>query len=263
MKTRSITALAVGLVAVLSLGGSPAGAGTELGPEIVDPAGDGNFTGFVAPVHVDGADLRAIWFETGYHTVTETDESGNVTAVRHVPDALLVKIKTEGPPRPTFGPTLMVRVPAQIVGCEVWFQAIVRGPSSTPVEPPEMASIRKITSTCPGGATSIPPVTLPSHTASPFGITFEGNVIVLRYPFSVLPYASNQIVLGKDVEIRPIATKPHVATYLGAVTAPNVDDTAALATRFRIGSDLPRPVDCVATPEGHTLCQDGTQSQTG
>ena len=266
MRTRSITALAVGLVAVLALGGSPAGAGTELGPEIVDQAGDANFingNGFVlgleqsTPVDIGSADITKIWFETGYDTVTEVDESGTVTAVRHVPNALLVKIKTAGPDpiRPSFGPTLIYRVPAKILTCEVWFEAYVKGPASSPGDTAERADIRKPSATgCPGGAQTL---------TAGFSLSSSGSVLTMKFPFSALPYASNQIVLGKDVEIRPIASTPHVRTAIVAATAPEIDWTESLEAKFLIGSDVPQPVDCVTTPDGHTLCPNGTQSQTG
>ena len=264
MKTRSIGALIVGLVAALAVGGSPAGAGTQTGPEIVDQKGDANFINGngvvlnqsqVTPVDIGSADITKIWFETGYNTVTDVDETGTVTGVRHVPNALLVKIETAGPDpiRPSFGPTLIYRVPASILGCEVWFEAYVAGPASTPVDTPQRADIRKLTATCPGGATTI---------TQGFSLSSAGSVLTMRFPFSALPYSSTQIVLGKDVEIRPIASTPHVRTALGgAATAPEIDWTRSMPTKFRIGSDLPSPVDCIATPEGHILCPDGTEGE--
>lgn len=252
MKTRSIAALIVGLVAVLALGGSPAGAGTAVGPEITDQAGDANFIngqgsigGFptqTTPAAIDAADITGIWFETGYSTVKETDAVGNVTAVRYVPNALLVKIRTVAPPRPSFGPALIYRVPATIAGCEVWFQGWVGGPASTPLDL-DRADVRKITSTCPGGAATI--------TSGAFSISSAGNDLILKYPFSALPIPTGaaQIYLAKDVELRPPPTAPGVRTVIAsAVTAPQIDDTRVLATKFRLGSDVPPDVDCTVTP---------------
>ena len=276
MKTRPITALAVGIVTVLALGGSPAGAGTEVGPEIVDQAGDANFANrnsglvpavtinrdevpkdfrqlppesVVTPEDIGGADIRAMWFETAYDTVRTTDEAGNVTAVQYVPTALLVKIRTTEPATPTFGPTLIFRLPAKIATCEVWFEAIVSGPASLPTDAgAQAARLRKLTSTanpCPGGNATM---------TAGFSLSSQGNVLTMKYPFSALPYSSTNVVLGKDVVVKPppatSTTQPHVA---GPNGLPNLDQTNKLEAQFRIGQDVPADVDCLADPN-HTAC---------
>lgn len=271
MKARSIGGLVVGLVASLALGGNPAGAGTALGPEIVDVAGDANFINsqgnfddihVPTPVSIAGADIRAIWFETTYDAVKDIDELGNVLAVRFVPTALLMKIQTEAPPRPTFGPTLLYRVQTKIAQCNATFEAIVRGPQSLPTDPAETARINKNSSACPGGSGVI------AHPT--FSLSSEGNVLVLRYPLSALPYSSTQLVLAPDVVVRP-RPAPIIATVLGnqipdpsqpipsvrtwfslvaaSLTAPSIDETMPLGMQFRIGQDVPDNIDCFANPE--------------
>ena len=271
MKARSIGGLIIGLVSALALGGNPAGAGTALGPEIVDQAGDANFANrnsgllpaltinreevpkelrqwppesVVTPEDLKGADIRAMWFETAYNTVKETDDAGNITSVRYVPTALLVNIRTTEAPVPTFGPTLVFRLPARIASCEVWFEGIVSGPGSLPTDAaPQSARLRKLTSTanpCPGGNATM---------TAGFSISSQGNVLTMKYPFSALPYSSTNLVLDRDVVVKPqpatATTQPHVA---GPNGLPNIDQTSKLAAKFRIGQDVPDNVNCVADP---------------
>lgn len=251
-KKISLTALAGGLALALTLGGAPAGAGTAQGPEIRDPAGDANFVngqGFFSglervggPASIDSADIRAIWFETAHDPVPETDDFGNVT-VTYEPTALLVRIRTVAPASPPPTPAVMYRVQASIAGCEVWFQALLS--NGQPLVS-QQANIRKL-SGCPGGSGTI--------SSSEFGLTFEENVMTLRYPLSAFPYSSDQIVLAEDVEIRPSGGRPHVREFSTAfLTFPVIDETVPLATKFRIGSDAPAPVDCSANPD-HPDCQ--------
>lgn len=268
MKTRSIAAVSMGLVASLVLVGNPAGAGTSQNPEIVDPAGDANLINGqdacaatlnffcsseglydgpdTRPASHDGSDLRAIWFETTYDTAKETDDLGNVTAVRYIPRALLVHIKTEGPAVPSPGPTLSYRVPATVGSCPLEFDAHVDGPLTTGLED-SGATIYKWNSspTCPGGSGGI------AH--ADFKLTTSGNVMTMRYPFSALPYSSTQLVLASDVVIKPREDflSPAVQTYVNWLGAYGgvIDETHPYGMKFRIGQDVPANIDCIANPE--------------
>lgn len=254
MKARSVATLIVGLVVVLGLSGTQAGAGTSIGPEINDIAGDANFVNGAnffyglgefdtRPVSLGSADLRAIWFETAYNTVKDKDAEGKVTAVRHVPTALRVNFRTEEPPAPTFGPTLTFYVPVRIGTCLIDLAAHIEGPASSPVDGAQGAEIYKYTG-CVGGAGVL------SHPT--FSVKTAGNVVTAEYPFSALPYSSSQIVLGKDVEVRPpVDGNPGgVQNYLSwanfALTF--VDEVPAFASKFLIGSDVPANINCLADP---------------
>jgi hypothetical protein len=259
MKTRSIAALIIGLVAVLALGGSPAGAGTSLGPEILDIAGDANFVNGAnffwglgefdtSPASLGGADLRAIWFETHYDTFKDRDAQGKITTVRHVPTGLQVKFRTQEPPAPTFGPTLTFYVDVMIGNCLVDLAAHVPGPASSPLDADQSAEIYKYTG-CVGGSGAL---------SNPkFTVTISGNVVTAEFPFSVLPYSSTQIVLAKDVELRapvdgnPGGVQPYLAWSSAALTF--VDEAPPFAGKFRLGSDVPADIDCLATP-GQSEC---------
>ena len=216
MKTKTIGGLILGLVASMALGGGQASAGTPSAPEIVDAGGDANFIntqGNVTNQHrptpgsVAGADIRAIWLETDYEREKVADEAGNTTKIRHVPTALEINIQTEAAPIPSFGPTLIYRVPTQIGRCNVSFEAIVRGPNSLAQDPAQQVRIVKVwdsrgmspplfinPTACPGGTGTI--------TNAAFSLTSSGNVLTMRFPFSALPYAPNQLALEKDVVIR-------------------------------------------------------------
>lgn len=246
----------MGLVAALALGGSPAGAGTERGPEILDPTGDANavngqgfFLGFPsvsAPGNLEGADLEAIWLETVSDQVKEKDEAGSVKAVKHVAKALRITFQTAASPT-SVGTALQFQLPATVAGCTLIFRGYVAGPTATV---PSSADITKSSAaTCPGGSGTV---------ASPaFSLKIVGNRTVLEYPFSALPYSSTQIVLAPDVEIRPRALPANVRILWGGIGvtafAPQIDETAPLAAKFRIGKDLPANIDCVANPT-HALC---------
>lgn len=251
MKARSIAPLIVGLLAVLALGGSPAGAGTALGPEIHDQAGDAHFVnggnieyGFgelgpdTRPASIDSADVRAIWFETAYSTVKDRDEAGAVTAVRHVPTALTVSFRAEEAVSPTFGPAVTFYVPVRVGNCLIDLAAHVGGTDAD-----SAAEIYKYTG-CPGGSGIV------SHKA--FSLKMDGKVVSATFPFSALPYSSTQVVLAKDVVLKPPAsgntggTQLYVSWANFAVTM--VDEVPALAAKFRIGSDVPKNVDCLASP---------------
>lgn len=241
-------ALAAATLTLALLAGGPAGAGTPEQPEITDPAGDGNgingqgvLLGAEAgpdsrPFSIDGADLRAIWFQTAYDVIKVRDASKNLLEVQYRPYAFRIHIKTEATAAPSFGPTLVYRVPADLSGCGVFFQMWIRGPASVPQnDPPQRADIRKLDSTCPGGAATLAP--------AGFSLSVQGQVATLEYSLSAAP---TLIALGT-----PVAPdgNPHVRPLLGAATVPVIDETVQAAGPFVIGSDVPKNVDCRATPD--------------
>lgn len=241
------TVLTLALIA-----GSPAGAGTPEQPEIKDPAGDANaingqgvLLGLeegpdTRPASIDGADLRAIWVDTAYDVVKVRDAARNILEVQHLPFALRIHVRTEAPAAPSPGPTMVYRYPATIGGCDVFFQMWVSGPGSVPGDPPQRVDIRRLTSSCPGGATTM--------TSPTFTLSLDGNVATWQYPISTFP-----ALLGVGREVAPDGN-PHVRPLLGAATAPEIDQTVQAESAFKIGSDVPPNIDCRQTPE-HEKCQ--------
>ncbi|MDQ3991708.1 MAG: hypothetical protein M3245_05305 [Actinomycetota bacterium] len=259
---RTIVVIAAALVAALMLGALPAGAGTEQQPEVVDAAGDanaintqGNLTQAghdgpsTTPASIDGADLRAMWFSTVYESSKTRDEEGNITAVSWTPTALRVQARMTGAVLPTFGPSLIMKVPVTIGTCEVWLQGSWIGTNPAPGDQ-QRADFRKITSTCPGGAATI--------TSPDFTIGIDGNLVTMTYPFSGFTGAVEGLVHPKtefgpppsflnssryaDVRVQA-GTGPIPQVGSVTATAPAIDE-ASRFTQFALSSDAPAAIDC-------------------
>ena len=206
-----------------------------------DPTYDDVESADTRPASIDSADLLAMWMETDYDTVVERDGDDTIAAVRHEPIGLRVSIETTAPASPTFGPTVVFRVPAMVGGCGVFLQAYVSGPASAPTDTPEQANMRKLDEGCPGGAGTV---------SDGFDLEFDGNVMTLVYPFDA-PAAEGLLVPGRqlmtdgDMHNRPLWVE---------ATAPAIDEATGFWW-FRAGEDVPDDVDCAATPEADR-CQE-------
>lgn len=252
---------AVASLVVLSMWTGPTSAGTPESPEFTDVAGDANgingqgiAPGFeegpdTRPASADGADLRKVWFETPYVTTKERDEAGKIVAVRHTATGVKVHIETTEAAIPTFGPTLLYRVPVQIGSCTTIFQMWVRGEVTTPLDPPnDRADLRRVG--CGFGPASI--------TSGSFHLTFSESVATLEYPFTALQAAFvSDVRDGAELgEAETGASVRTLATLLsGSTTQPPqlVIDETEPGRGFTIGSDVPADVDCLETPE-HPEC---------
>jgi hypothetical protein len=243
-----VTTFVVSLV--LMLGAFPAGASDPDAPEVVDVAGDGNLVngqGRLAgheqgpdarPASLDGADIRAVWFETAYDTVKVLDPgTGEVLRVEHRPTALVVRIKTEGPVHPTTPPgrDLDLEVIADLPSCRASFELWAKG--SGPAN--DSSNIMAVTAGCgvwqPGGG--------PGALIKP---AFDGAEVTLTFP---LNQPDLQMFIADGVSIR----QPAARSVLNApFVSPLVDETAS-GSDFVIGEDVPPDVDCVADPD-HQEC---------
>lgn len=233
------------LAATLALG-PPGSAGTEASPEVVDIAGDANLVNgqnfgdinqSTEPASIPSADLRAMWFETAYEKRIET--VGETRWVRYDPTALVLRIKTTAPSKPTIGPSVIFRYPALIGECSVFLEVWIKGSSEGAVDR-EYAAINRV-SGCPGGVTP------------GFPVSVTGNVTTATFPF-----AQTAETLGDGMFVMPDATlRPHVRLVLGSgntycCTIPVVDD-APVGAEFEIGPDVPADVSCADQPS-HPDC---------
>ena len=260
---RKVTKLSavIGTLAVLGLA-VPATAFEPAEPQIVDAAGDANFINTqgstnlepasgpdTRPASEESADVTSVLFRTRYWTVRSYNADGSLQKIDYRPMALEVDITTAGPIKPSRA-SLIFRITTSIGGCEAWFEAWVRGTQAQATEF-ERADIRKLTATCPGGATTM---------VNGFTHLISGNQFSMIFPFEAASFTGPTAgFLKVGTEINPLASftnnanYPHVRTVLGgSVTAPSVDQMARM-TPFTIGSDVPADVICAATPE-HAEC---------
>jgi hypothetical protein len=224
---------------VAALTGIPATAGTSADAEVTDAAGDANFISVTSadqrdtrPASVDNVDLRAVWFETAYTTVKITDSTGAVRRVEYRPTALLVRIQTQAPLRPSspWG-ARRFKVQAEVPTCQASFELLV-GDS----EANDKVELRAATpnSFCGDDV---------SFLQSPVAPTYEGTVSTLTFPLGD-PRISQ--VLGSGTTLSQ--TSALVTATLGAGPfLPSVDQTGA-GRDFTIGQDVPPNIDCAATP---------------
>ena len=218
-------------------------------PGVTDPAGDANAIngqGFLTgteegpdtrPVSWDGADLVHVQYETTFTRKKVRGANRKVLGVEYTPTGLRVKFTTLGPIG-TPGPTAIYRIDANLGECNVFFQMYVRGPSAAPSDV-QRGEVRKLTATCPGGATTY---------ASGVNMAVRGNVAIVEYPFDAF-VGVQQGLIAPGVEIT--GSLPQVRTLLGTVvtlTAPQIDEAVEMPP-FVIGSDVPANVDCRQTPE--------------
>lgn len=254
------TTIRMGLAASLLLGAIPAGAGTPQAPEVTDPAGDANAINAqgntsigeggpdTRPASIDGADLVAIWYRTSYYTLKYTQPNGSLR-IQHVPTTFNVNFKTTGPISPTFGPSLVFRVPTSIGGCETWFEGWIRGPNALPNDL-DRGDFRKITAACPGGAATV---------TAGFTYSLTGNVLTLSFPFDAAGFSgplAGFIKVGTTIAPPPVFTNqsgyPHVRAAFQSPVAgafPVVIDETVRPPAFVVGADVPPDVDCGVTPE--------------
>lgn len=276
-KTTTLSA-AVGIIAILGLS-LPATATDMSEPLITDAAGDANFvnaqgnTAAVSangpdtrPASLGGADLRSIAFSTRYATVKVRNPDGSVRMVDYRPLAMQIDITTTGPITPTFGPSLIFRVPTVISGCEAWFQGVIRGPlaSNTNSGEVQRVELRKLNISgqpaCPGGTGTM--------TSAEFGMEGGENTLKLVYPFSAFTGAMTGFITnGTQLSAPPnfinASRFPNVSTLHYTPTAPTLGsagiigvayvDEAPKFTSFTVGSDVPADVICADTPE-HPAC---------
>lgn len=235
--------------ALLHDGEPPVSGPVPAPPNLVDVQGDANLVnshGFgeevdvrTDPASIAGADLVGVWFETTYDTVLERDEEGAVRFVRHVPIGLRMRVKTSEPARPTFGPTLVYRVPVAIGGsCQAWASFYVRGDAPGSLD--REGAFLFMQSGCAGTPTGAT-------------LTFDGERAIATFPFE-----SSGGVLADEVEIGPWS-RAAVRVTPGAgsqqlFTAPAIDEAPPVST-FTIGSDVPPDIDCHETPT-EPACQD-------
>ena len=243
-----------------------AGASLADAPELTDAAGDANFInnqgspadpGSVdtRPGSVDGVDLRSISFDTAYTTTKLLRADGTVSAVTYTPTALLVTATMEGNILPTAGPSMGVRVPVSINGCEAVLQSWWKGENAVDGGVTR-TDLRKATATCPGGAGTV---------VAGLGQTISGKTVTMRFPFTAFAGAM-QGFIADGVEIagaptylnsqnNPYTTPQQLVAAGGASVhfyATPIDMTARF-TEYTIGSDVPADVSCDATPD-HPDC---------
>jgi len=220
--------------------GEPSTAPPAPAPHIVDATGDANAIngqGFgqtadqpTDPASVASADLAGVWFETTYDTVIERDENGAVRFVRHVPTGLRMRVKTAAPAKPTFGPTVLYRVPVTIDGaCEAWLQLYLRGDAQGSLDR-EGAELSP-RSGCAGTATGAT-------------LAFDGV-----YTEATFPFAGGLLAGGMELGAW---SRPSVRVAAGTgttqlATAPAIDEAPPMSG-FTVGSDVPPDIDCHETP---------------
>lgn len=266
MRKASAMALAALLVA---LGALQASAEIVDDPELTDPAGDANFVNNqglpndpgshdTRPASVDGVDIRAISFDTAYVTSQILGEDGSVERVVYTPTGLDITVEMEGDVLPTAGPSMGVRIPVDVNGCESVFQSWWRGTLQDADRGFQQSEIRKLGSSCPGGANTI---------ATDFGQTIEGKTVTMHYPFSAFTGALTGF-LASGMELGPAPTylnsqnNPYTTTqqFVGQSGAATVHlyttiiDQAPRFDSYVIGSDVPASVNCALTPD-HPDCQ--------
>jgi hypothetical protein len=250
-----LTPLAV--VMAISLG-VPASADPPA-PQITDAAGDANFINAQGNTNVEpadgpdtsaayseaGADIRTVRYSTRYWTVKTYNEDGSLEKIDYQPNAFQMEITTAGPTKPSKF-SLIFRIQTTIAGCETWFQAWIKGTQAQATEL-ERADIRKLTATCPGGATTV---------FAGFQQIFDENVMTLVFPFASASFTGPMAGFIKNgTQLDPLGTftnnanYPHVRTSIaGSVTAPSIDQTDRPAP-FTVGSDVPADVICAQTPD--------------
>ena len=241
-------------------------------PQIIDVAGDANFVNAqgvrgevptngpdARPASIGGADFRSILFQTRYWTVRLYNNDGTLQKIDYRPMALQIDITTTEAIKPTFGPSLLFRVPVSINLCETWFQSWVKGAQPQAAEV-ERADIRKITATCPGAAATV---------FNGFQQTIDGNVMSLVFPFEAAAFTGPMagfIKAGTQIAAPPIylnqSSIPHVRTVHYTPTVPvagsagtfplTIDETQ-MVPAFTVGSDVPADVICADTPD-HPEC---------
>jgi hypothetical protein len=231
-RVRARVALGAALSALL-LSAMPATAGTADRPELTDQAGDANALnsqGFgdligdeavVTPVQADSADLRAMWLETIFEETVDVGEDGEPVVTRTA-TGLRWNVRTTAPASPSFGPTVLFRMPITFNGCNAFLESQVRGPASNPTDL-QRATLRLLTADACGG---------PARTvASPeFSQSFDGDVMSVEFPF-----AETQGQLKDGLTIRANGAG-HVRSVAGTATAPAIDEAPG-QWQFRIGSD--------------------------
>lgn len=221
----------------------------------VDAAGDANYVNGqellsmpedgpdTRPASVDGTDLLAAWYETEYDVVKEFHADGRVRSVRHIPTGLLFRIRTSAAAAPTFGPTLLYEFYAEErdAGCLIGFRMSVRGPLSGAAgsEPPQGAALHTY-----DGCGGAEPVQYEG-----FGLSFDGLVATLRFPFSALP--KGLLEPGTELFNAEWGGEVWSVHRAGPCLCPglNIDVTSVPSGSFVIGSDVPADVDCGLTPD--------------
>jgi hypothetical protein len=247
--------LALGISPLFGSAGALADAPPVL-PHVTDRAGDANsingqgllgggeIGNDTRPASIDSADIVAIYYETLYDTVRERDGGGNIVAVHYVQHSVRISIETNGPAKPTYGPTVMFRIPARLNNgaCEVFFDGYVRGTAPGANEL-ERADINRLSAQCGESG----------FLTEGFTISYDGNFTRLTYPFDM---TMGLLAPGVSFET---SSKAGVRTASGPGTMPNpsthVIDETAVPGRWVIGIDVPPSVDCTATP-GHADCQE-------
>ena len=265
-----VMSVAVGVATALATLAPPAGANGG-GPAVMtDAAGDANgVNGQYSlsldpngpdsrPASIDGADLRRIEFSTTYTTQKVLNPDGSIREVRYVADGLKVQATMEGDVLPTFGPSLMLEIPANVLRpsgstCPALFRAWWRGPEPLD-EDLEQADIR--------------PCGFLTDTSEGFDLAIDGPTVTMHYPFSA-PRMPGYIEDGTEIkppyvqtaesnfphvgpQWAPVPTEPVVGGNSRPTFIGHIDETA-LFPGFVVGSDVPPDVDCAATPD-HPDC---------
>lgn len=278
---RRTTTLAAALVTTLALGLLPSAATADPpAPHVTDPAGDANGLNAqgnasapaggpdTKPASIDGADIREVSFETRYSTTKVYNPDGTVARVLYTANALKVNVTMEGNVLPTFGPSLLLRVPTRVTMpngslCESWFQAWWRGPRALPNDL-ERADIRRLT----GGTPSVCPAV--NTITAGFDLVVDGKVVTMIYPLNA-PGMAGYIQEGTLIKDPPVFINgsSYIHTRVafigpsqtvglpppvGTVTVnpgvfPLAIDEAARFTAFTVGSDVPANIDCAVTPD--------------
>ncbi|HVM11938.1 MAG TPA: hypothetical protein VM638_05625 [Actinomycetota bacterium] len=263
---RSATLAAVLALAVAAVAPS-AGADSEATTVITDAAGDANFVNGnglsslaptdgvdTRPASIAGADLRSVDFSTPYDTIKVYNQDGTVSQVLYSPKAFRVRLQMEGDVMPTFGPTIIVRILTNIAGCDVWFQAIIRGSNPDAAADPHRADIRlPAAASCPGNAAVL-------SIANGFTLDVSGKTVTMTYPFEAFTgnhagWIKPGTQIDPDGSFLNNANTPHVRPWLTSlgVTVPSIDETAR-PQAFVVGSDVPQTLVCSQQP-AHPDCQ--------
>lgn len=234
-RARARLMLSAALAALVVLAAMPATAGTAEKSELTDQAGDANFINsqglgaiigdesLVTPVDLSSADLRAMWLETIFEEDETIEEDGSESVIRTA-TGLRWNVRTTAPASPSFGPTVLFRMPLTIGGCTAFLESQVRGPASSPADV-QRGSLRVLGADCPGGVRSI--------TSPAFAPVFDDDVMTVEFPF-----AEVQGLLGAKTTLASNGAG-HVRTVLVAATAPAIDEAPG-DWSFRLSSDLPQ-----------------------
>ena len=260
--TRSLTLfLVLGLVV-----GAPRLMAAVEAPHIADAAGDANGINGqglertdtngpdTRPLSIDGADLREVAFSTTYTTQKLLNPDGSVREVRHIPEALRIRVTMEGDVLPTSGPSLMIVIPTEVRRpdgntCPSLFQGWWRGPVPGELDL-QRADIRRGPGYCPGLMISTDTL------FAGFDLSISGRVIIMEYPLSApsMPgYIDNGTVIKSplvSVQLRTnrVHVRPQFVGMTGTRSPTMAIDEAAPFPGFVVGSDVPPNVDCTATP---------------